>query len=265
MRIVSWNVNGIRAAHKKGFMDFLAADNPDVLCLQEVRAEVHQIDEDKRVPAGYHAVYVPHASKKGYSGVGLYSKREPVQVYKGIGIEKFDCEGRIVGADFEDVVVFGVYFPKAYSEKEAAGDAAKFARLEYKLNFYDAFFAFIAELQKKGRRIVVCGDYNTAHEERDLARPKQNTDTSGFLRCERDKLDNLVQQGFVDSFRQAESGNGHYSWWSQRGGARENNVGWRIDYHWMTGDLQPVMNGASILPHVHGSDHCPVSLDLAIG
>lgn len=265
MRIVSWNVNGIRAAHKKGFMDFLAADNPDVLCLQEVRAEEHQIDEDKRVPAGYNAIYVPHASKKGYSGVGLYSKREPVQVYKGIGIEKFDCEGRIVGADFEDVVVFGVYFPKAYSEKEAAGDAAKFARLEYKLNFYDAFFAFIAELQKKGRSIVVCGDYNTAHEERDLARPKQNTDTSGFLRCERDKLDNLVQQGFVDSFRQAESGNGHYSWWSQRGGARENNVGWRIDYHWMTGDLLPVMNGASILPHVHGSDHCPVSLELAIG
>lgn len=265
MRIVSWNVNGIRAAHKKGFMDFLATDNPDVLCLQEVRAEVHQIDEDKRVPAGYHAIYVPHASKKGYSGVGLYSKREPVQVYTGIGIEKFDCEGRIVGADFEDVVVFGVYFPKAYSEKEAAGDAAKLARLEYKLNFYDAFFAFIAELQKKGRRIVVCGDYNTAHEECDLARPKQNTDTSGFLRCERDKLDNLVQQGFVDSFRQAESGDGHYSWWSQRGGARENNVGWRIDYHWMTGDLLPVMNGASILPHVHGSDHCPVSLDLAIG
>lgn len=245
-------------------MDFLRTDNPDVLCLQEVRAEEHQIDEDKRVPEGYHAVYVPHQSKKGYSGVGLYSKREPVAVYKGIGLEEFDREGRIVGADFEDVVVFGVYFPKAYSEKEAAGDMAKLARLDYKLAFYDAFFSFIHSLQKNGRRIVVCGDYNTAHEERDLARPKQNTDTSGFLRCERDKLDELANQGFIDTFREVESANGHYSWWSQRGGARENNVGWRIDYHWMTRDLIPAMNGASILPDVTGSDHCPVTLDLSL-
>ncbi|MFM7774989.1 MAG: exodeoxyribonuclease III, partial [Candidatus Kapaibacterium sp.] len=262
--IVSWNVNGIRAAHKKGFMDFLRGDDPDVICLQEVRAEEHQIDEDKRVPEGYHAVYVPHRSKKGYSGVGLYSKRKPVQVHTGIGIEEFDREGRIVGADFEDVVVFGVYFPKAYSEKEAAGDMAKLARLDYKLAFYDAFFGFIRGLQRDGRRIVVCGDYNTAHEERDLARPKQNTDTSGFLRVERDRLDVLVDLGFVDTFREVESASGHYTWWSQRGGARENNVGWRIDYHWMTKDLVPALNGAAILPHVTGSDHCPVTLDLSV-
>ena len=264
MRIISWNVNGIRAAHKKGFMDFLRDDNPDVICLQEVRAEIDQIDEDKRVPQGYHAVYVPHTFKRGYSGVGIYSKREPVSVIRGIGVDEFDAEGRIVGIDLDDLLVFGVYFPKAYSEREAAGDAAKFARLDFKLRFYDALFSAMEVYQQQGRKIVVCGDYNTAHKEVDLARPKQNTDTSGFLTCEREKLDSMVQRKWVDSFREVEEGGGHYTWWSQRGGARENNVGWRIDYHWMTSDLLPRMTTAGIMPHIKGSDHCPLYLELAV-
>ncbi len=264
MRIVSWNVNGIRAVHKKGFFDYLEADQPDILCLQEVRADREQIDEDKREPKGYKAFYYPHQLKKGYSGVALYSKTEPISVRNGFGIERFDAEGRFIEADFGEFIVMGVYFPKGYSEKEAEGDAAKLARLYYKLDFYEALFAHARELRKQGRKLVICGDYNTAHNDLDLARPKQNRETSGFLDVERKVLDGIVAEGYTDTFRAFQQEGGHYSWWSQRAGAREKNIGWRIDYHFVSNDLLPKLTHAEILPHVLGSDHCPVAIQLTL-
>ncbi len=264
MRIVSWNVNGIRAVHKKGFMDYLHSDKPDMLCLQEVRADRDQIDEDKREPEGYSAFYFPHQVKKGYSGVALYTKHKPKSVRNGFGIEKFDVEGRFIEADFEDFILMGVYFPKGYSEKEADGDAAKLARLHYKLEFYSALFSHARELRKQGRKLIICGDYNTAHKDIDLARPKQNRETSGFLDVERAVLDGIVSEGYSDTFRVFHEGGDHYSWWSQRAGAREKNIGWRIDYHFVSNDVLPVLKYAEILPQVTGSDHCPVAIDLTL-
>ncbi len=262
MRIVSWNVNGIRAVHKKGFMDYLSGDSPDILCLQEVRADESQIEEDKRQPLGYYASYYPHQLKKGYSGVAIYSKEKPLSVTSGFGVEKFDVEGRVLQADFGDFIIMSVYFPKGYSEKEADGDAAKLARLHYKMDFYDAIFNYAKSLRAQGRKLIISGDYNTAHREIDLARPKQNRETSGFLDLEREKFDEIIMTGYVDTFREYQPEGGHYSWWSQRAGAREKNIGWRIDYHLISDDLKPRLKHAEILPHVLGSDHCPVVVEL---
>jgi len=262
MKIVSWNVNGIRAVHKKGFLDYLNDEQPDVIGLQEVRAEVDQIDEDKRVPAGYHAFYNPCRIKKGYSGVTIYTKHKPESISYGIGIELFDQEGRIIQADFGDFVLINVYFPKAYSEREANGDAKKLARLTYKMDFYTALWQYVLALRKKGRSLIVCGDYNTAHTAIDLARPKENTQTSGFLEMERKRLDELVAMGFSDTFRLFQPEGGYYTWWSQQSGARERNVGWRIDYHFASDDLLPRLTNATQRSDVFGSDHCPVVVEL---
>lgn len=263
MKIISWNINGIRAVHKKGFMDFLASESPDILGLQEVRADEEQIDDDKRIPEGYFAFYNPCRSRKGYSGVAIYTKRKPLSVTSGFGVERFDVEGRIIQADFDDFVLINGYFPKAYSDREAKGDERKRVRLPYKLEFYDALYRHIAELQSAGRNVILCGDYNTAHHAVDLARPKENTQTSGFLDIEREKLDVLSAMGFSDAFRLFESEGGHYSWWSQQSGARERNVGWRIDYHFVSQKLLPRVQSAKHLKDVYGSDHCPVVLEIS--
>jgi exodeoxyribonuclease III len=263
LKLVSWNVNGIRAVHKKGFMDYLSSENPDIIGLQEVRAEVDQIDKDKRVPEGYFAYYNPCKIRKGYSGTAIYTKREPISVSDGFGIERFDQEGRFLQADFGDFIFMTIYFPKAYSEKEADGDERKLARLTYKLDFYDALWNYVTELRKQGRKLIICGDYNTAHSERDLARPKANTDTSGFLTIERERLNTLVQMGFSDTFRLFTEENGHYTWWSQQSFARQRNIGWRIDYHFCSNDLLPQVTNAYHRPDVLGSDHCAVVLELS--
>lgn len=262
MKIISWNVNGIRAVHKKGFFDFLDTHAPDMLCMQEVRAEVEQIDEDKRVPAGYEAFYFPSRTKKGYSGVAIYTKHKPESVTQGFGVERFDAEGRCIQADFGEFILMSIYFPKGYSPKEADGDQSKIDRLHYKMDFYDALLEYAQQLRAKGRKLVMCGDYNTAHTALDLARPKTNTQTSGFMDIERAKLDWMVEKGYIDTFREFQKEGGHYSWWSQRGGARENNIGWRIDYHFISDDLAGHLTNAYILPDVLGSDHCPVVAEL---
>lgn len=264
MKITTWNVNGIRAIHKKGFMDYLQQEQPDILCLQEVRAEIEQIDADKISPMGYNTFYFPAQSKKGYSGVAIYSKEKPTNVVHGFGNERFDREGRVLQAEFGNTVFLSVYFPKAYSEKEANGDAKKLERLSFKMDFYDALLQHCEDLKKQGKEVIISGDYNTAHTEIDLARPKENTQTSGFLEIERKKLDWMVDNNYHDVLRQFVKENGHYSWWSQRGGARERNVGWRIDYHFITSGLLAGLKNAYHQPLALGSDHCPVVMELAL-
>jgi exodeoxyribonuclease-3 len=254
-RLVSWNVNGLRAIAKKGLWDYLTAAEPDVIGFQETKAHPEQLDSTLLTPeGGYAAHYHSCRSKKGYSGVALFSRIPTVSVENNIGIEKFDCEGRIITSDFGDFILINAYFPNGSMEEKG--------RLQYKLDFYDALFAYANELRKKGRKIVVCGDYNTSHTELDLARPKENIKTSGFMPIEREKLDEIIASGYVDTFREFVQEGGNYSWWSNRQGARERNIGWRLDYFFITKDLLPNLVNASIEADVLGSDHCPVTLEL---
>lgn len=266
MKIISWNVNGIRSilgqnpsknfntiSKNNKLFEFIEAENPDILCIQETKAEPEQINDDLRFPTGYYGYFNPAKSKKGYSGVVTYSKILPKSVNINIGIEKFDIEGRIVETDFEDFVLVNVYFPNGTSGKH---------RVEYKLEFYDALFLHLENYRKAGRKLIVCGDYNTAHHPIDLARPKENVETSGFMPIERVKLDYIEQTGYVDTFRQFNNEPNHYTWWSNRARARENNVGWRIDYHFVTDNLMKDVKNSYHLTEVLGSDHCPIVLDI---
>lgn len=268
MKVVSWNVNGARSilgqtpSVKYGkktkinrLRDYISQNEPDIICLQETKATPEQIDEDKRVPEGYEGFFNSSEIKKGYSGVVTYCKLKPIEVVYKLGIEKFDVEGRYVETEFEDFVLLNIYFPKGYAESE---------RLAFKMDFYDAVFARLEEQKGKGKPIVVCGDYNTAHKEIDLARPKENVGTSGFMPEERQKLDELIEMGYADAFRLFESGGGHYSWWSQRGRARENNVGWRIDYHFVSDNIKGNIKKCYYQPEVEGSDHCPVVMEFVL-
>lgn len=254
MRLVSWNVNGLRAVLKKGFLDWVQETSPDLLCLQETKAEPGQLPPELRHLPGYH-VYYAAALRKGYSGVGVYSRVKPSQVGTGFGIARFDCEGRILQCDYPGFSLLNIYFPNGRSEE---------SRLQYKLEFYDAALAYFDSLRAAGRPVVICGDLNTAHNEIDLARPRENEDVSGFLRIERDWMDKLVAHGYVDSFRRLyPDRTAAYSWWSLRAGARARNVGWRLDYFFVSEDLWPRVTGAAVWADVPGSDHCPVTLDLA--
>lgn len=253
LKIISWNVNGIRAAQKKGLLEYIAQEKPDIFCVQETKAHPEQLDEALANPEGYHVTYHSCSIKKGYSGVATFSVEKPHNTELRFGVEKFDCEGRVVQSDFGDFVVLNVYFPNGGMEH----------RLPYKLEFYDAFFAYCETLRKQGRKLIICGDYNTAHHEIDLARPKQNTTTSGFMPIEREKIDDIVALGYVDTFREFTGDPEHYTWWSNQQRSRERNVGWRIDYHFVTKDLLPRVTASYHQPHVMGSDHCPVVLELA--
>ena len=268
MKIITWNINGIRSiigqnpsrrydkvTKENKLFAYLEKEDPDILCMQETKAFPDQIDEDKRSPEGYEAFYNSCSFKKGYSGVGVYTKIKPQEVHNGFGIEKYDREGRVIQMDFGDFVLFNVYFPKGYADHE---------RLDYKLDFYDDFFKYVDTIRAKGREVIISGDYNTAHKEIDLARPKQNTGTSGFIPVERERLDRLVETGWVDTFRMFTEEGGHYTWWSQRGRARENNVGWRIDYHFATEKIAGKIKDAYQQPEQAGSDHCPVVIKLDI-
>ena len=256
MRIIGWNVNGLRACVKKGFMEFLEASEADVMCLQEVRALPEQLEAHVRAPEGWHASFSA-AERKGYSGVAVFSRKPPSRVETELGIPEYDREGRFLIAHFGRMAIASVYFPKG------SGTERDNSRVPYKLGFYARVFERIEQLRRRGP-VFVLGDYNTAHEEIDLARPKTNHKTSGFLPEERQELSRWLDAGWVDTFRKRHRGEpGHYTWWRQWGGARENNVGWRIDYVLASPSANRKVTEAFIWPQVTGSDHCPVGVDVA--
>lgn len=253
MQLLSWNVNGIRAAQRKGFLKWLDSVPGDIVALQETKAHAYQLDDALKNVDGYH-VYFSKPEKKGYSGVALYTKIEPISVNYDLGMEKFDREGRVIEAEFADFTLFNVYFPNGQMSQE---------RLDYKMEFYDVFLNYIENLRQAGKNIIVCGDVNTAHQEIDLARPKENSKISGFLPIERAWLDKWVATGYVDTFRHFHGDEvGKYSWWSVRTAARERNVGWRIDYFFVNEAFLPHVEDAYILADVMGSDHCPIGINL---
>jgi len=254
-RILSWNVNGIRSAHKKGFVDWLAKSRGEIVGVQEVRATREQLPEEiERVP-GYH-LHVSSAARKGYSGVGLFSKRKPDAVDTSLGEARFDDEGRLQIARFGRLVIANGYFPNGSGQDRDNG------RVPYKLDWYRALFDRVQRLRKGGYRVLVMGDFNTAHKEIDLARPKDNRKTSGFLPEECAEFDRWVDAGWIDTFRAFEPGAGHYSWWSQRFGVRARNVGWRIDYVLASPSAMKFVKGAFVHMDVLGSDHCPIGVDV---
>lgn len=254
IRILSWNVNGIRAAYKKGILDWFKKEKPDILCLQETKAHPEQLTDDLLNVNGYTSFF-SSAERKGYSGVVTYTKTEPLQVLNGIGIKKFDSEGRFIITGFETFTLFNIYFPNGKASKE---------RLKYKMDFYEAFLKHTKKLLKQGKELVICGDVNTAHKEIDLARPKENEKTSGFLPEEREWMDRFVKAGFIDTFRLFNDEPGNYTWWDMITRARERNVGWRIDYFYVSKNLKDKVKSAFILPEVMGSDHCPVGIELTV-
>ena len=253
-RIISWNVNGLRAAYKKGAFAWFLQEQPDIFCVQETKARPEQLTADMTAPDGYHA-YFASADRKGYSGVALYSKREPTRVTTGIGVDRFDNEGRILIADYAAFTLLNIYFPNGKASAE---------RLRYKMAFYEAFLAYVDGLREQGKQLIICGDVNTAHKPIDLARPQANEKISGFLPEERAWIDTLLAHGYVDTFRLFHDEPDHYTWWTYRSRARDRNVGWRIDYFFVNRDLQPYVQAAYILPEVMGSDHCPIGLDVEV-
>lgn len=248
-RIISWNVNGIRAISQKGFFDWLGQEQPDFLCVQETKAQPDQLTEAILAPKGYRSVW-HSAQRKGYSGVATYFKKEPLSV-TGMGISDYDCEGRVQALEYKNFTLINAYFPNSQEER---------ARIQYKVAFCDDMIKFCNKLVKAGQNIILCGDYNIAHEPIDLARPKENENSAGYYIEERESMAKFLQAGYVDTFRHFTKDPGHYTWWSYRGGARERNVGWRIDYHCVNKDFIKKVKDSHILPHVMGSDHCPVSV-----
>ena len=254
MRLVSWNVNGIRAAVRKGFLEWLVDDRPDILCLQETRIQPEQIPDDLQEPGGY-LTFWQSAQKKGYSGVATFCQQPPQSIQRGFGRPDGDDEGRVIITDHDSFTLVNAYFPNGRRSQE---------RVQFKLQFYDDLLAFCQDLQKRGKRPIVCGDFNTAHSPIDLARPKENQRTSGFLPEEREALDRWLQGGFVDAFRHLYPEAQEYSWWTYRFNARTRNIGWRLDYHLVAEEFLSCVQDAQILSTVTGSDHCPVELRLAL-
>jgi len=249
VHLVSWNVNGIRACLRKGGGEWLATCGADLICLQETRAFPEQVDLD--IP-GYASYWNP-AEKPGYSGVAMYARREPLAVTAGLGAPQLDTEGRVLTAELEDLYAVTVYTPNAQRE---------LARLAYRQHTWDPAFLDHVRRLEAHKPVVFCGDLNVSHREIDLANPRSNRGNAGFTDEERAGFDNLLAGGFIDTFREFESGGGHYTWWSNRKGVRERNVGWRIDYVLVSGKLRPRLEAAAIHPEVMGSDHCPVSVRL---
>lgn len=251
--LCSWNVNGIRAAERKGFLDWMKKSPCDIIGLQETKAHVEQLSQDLIHPKGYES-YWSSAIRKGYSGTAVYTNISPVFAETNFGDPFLDGEGRIVLLEFEKFYYFNVYFPNGGASTE---------RLKFKLAFYDRFLKLM-EVYRKKKPIVLCGDVNTAHHEIDLARPKENEKNSGFMPIEREWLDKLVQKGYIDTFRMFESSGDHYTWWDMKTRSRERNVGWRIDYFFVSEELKKNVKDAWIAADVMGSDHCPVGLKLSI-
>ena len=254
IKIYSWNVNGIRAIHKKGFLEWLDEDRPEILCIQETKANLDQLPKKLANVDGYKS-YFNSAERKGYSGVGLYSSIKPTKIENGFGIKKFDMEGRVQIADYDDFVLFNIYFPNGKMSND---------RLKYKLDFYDVFLEHANNLRDEGRNIVICGDVNTAHKEIDLAHPKENSKISGFLPVERAWIDKFLENGYVDTFRMFNNEPEQYTWWSYRTKARDRNVGWRLDYFFVNEEFKNNIKASYILSDVLGSDHCPIGIEIVI-
>lgn len=254
IRLLSWNVNGIRAVRARGFLDWLKATSPDILCLQEIRATPEQLEPELRHPEGYHTCW-NYPEKKGYGGVATMSREDPRRTERKSGNEILDAEGRIILTEHPHFTLLNVYFPNGKKDS---------TRLQYKMDFYREFLIYADKLRDRGGKLVICGDVNTAHREIDLARPKANEKISGFLPEERAWLDELVSHGYTDTFRHFHKESGQYTWWDMKSGARARNVGWRIDYFFISDNLLPALADAFILPEVTGSDHCPVGLVLKV-
>ncbi len=258
IKIISWNVNGIRAIDRKGYFPTILQENADIFCLQETKCRPDQLSPSIINPTGYASFFSSHHEKKGYSGVATYYKKEGVISDDNLGHKELFGEGRLVMSDFGSFVLFNVYFPNGGSGP---------SRLEYKLRFYDAFLDYISKLKESGRSIIFTGDINTAHKEIDLARPKENVKNTGFLPIERDWIDRVVKAGFIDSFRLLHGEEtGKYSYWDMKTFSRDRNVGWRIDYFFVSEDLKDKIKESNMLENIMGSDHCPiyVKLDLSL-
>lgn len=255
MKLISWNVNGVRAAYKKGFADWFKNEKADVVCLQETKAQPDQLDPEVINPAGYHGEW-HWSEKKGYCGVATFSKNAPLKVERGLSDKRFDAEGRVLVTKHDDITLFNIYFPNGKRDD---------IRLKFKMDFYEAFQKDVLKryIKRGDDKIVICGDVNTAHKEIDLARPKENRKISGFLPEECAWMDRFIADGYIDTFREFEQGGGHYSWWDQLTRARDRNVGWRIDYFFISKNLRPRLKKAFIQPQVMGSDHCPVGIELS--
>jgi exodeoxyribonuclease-3 len=252
MKLISWNVNGLRAVLKKDFFKAVQTMDPDILMLQETKLQADQRTDEMIMP-GFDSFWNHSTIKKGYSGVTAYSKEVPVKVITDFGMPEFDGEGRVIQMDFDAFTLFNSYFPNGQMSDE---------RLAYKLSFYDWFLDYAQGLRDNGKSLIITGDFNTAHNEIDLKNPKPNSKRSGFLRIERDVLDKMVEMGYVDTFRHFHPETIKYSWWSYRFSARKNNAGWRIDYFFVTQDLidKGLVKEAFIDNEIFGSDHCPVGL-----
>ena len=252
MQIFSWNVNGIRAILKKGFLDWVEKESPDIICVQETKASPEQIDSRSLPPDGYYAVW-NSAQRKGYSGVATFSKKQPKSVALGMDFDEFDTEGRIIRSEYPGFDLLNVYFPNGTSGPE---------RLAFKMRFYDAFLDYCQALRNSGKKLIIAGDFNTAHRPIDLKNSKTNEKNSGFLPEERAWIDKFIDQGYMDTFRLLYPEIIKYSWWAYRFNSRARNIGWRIDYIFVTKDLKKRLKDAVIADQVMGSDHCPVGLVL---
>ena len=252
MKIFSWNVNGVRAIEKKGFLDWMDNEDPDIICIQETKAKVEQLGSSLVEDHGYHT-YWHSAERPGYSGVATFSKVEPLFVQNGLGIDRFDREGRVLISEHENFLLYNIYFPNGQKDE---------IRLNYKLDFYDELLPIINEQVESGSNVIVTGDWNTAHFPIDLARPKENIKTSGFMPIEREKIDQYVDSGWIDTFRHFNTDPERYTWWTYRFGARQRNVGWRIDYFFVNESFISNIEDAEIHENIMGSDHCPVSITI---
>ena len=252
IKILCWNVNGIRAAVKKGFLEWLQEESPDILCLQETKASPDILTKELLEPAGYQTFW-NYPERKGYSGVATFTKEKPIKTQNTFGIKTFDGEGRVIISEYQEFTLCNIYFPNGKQVPE---------RLKYKMDFNEAFFNYLEPLRQRGDKIIFCGDVNTAHQEIDLARPKENQKISGFLPEERAWLDKIIAHGYIDTFRHFHKEPGQYTWWDMKTGARARNVGWRIDYFFVTENMLNNVENAFIMPDVTGSDHCPIGLIL---
>ena len=254
MRLLSWNVNGLRAVYKKNFLQWFEQQKADIYCIQETKSHVDQLPAKLMNRPEYHS-YFAQAERRGYSGVALWTQLKPKNISYQLGIPRFDTEGRLIQADYPEFILFNVYFPNGKASAE---------RLQFKMDYYETFLKKMNSLLQEGKKIIICGDVNTAHREIDLARPKENEKVSGFLPIEREWIDRLIQLGFIDAFRRFHTEGGQYSWWDYKTKARERNVGWRIDYFFISKNLENYLKAAFIQSEVMGSDHCPVVIELDI-